>query len=68
MDWKKLLTELLATGLTQKSLGDEVGLTQGAISQVLTDKTGKRGFSWEAGNKLVHLHRARVLEASQDAA
>lgn len=63
MDWKKLLTDLLASGMTQTAIGKEIGLSQGAIAQVLNDTTGKRkGFSYEPGAKLVELHRARVLE------
>jgi len=69
VDWKKLLTELLAEGMTQKAIADEIGLTQGAISQVLNDTTGKRrGFNYEAGSKLIELHRGRIPESKQSAA
>lgn len=62
MDWKKLITELIEAGMTQTAIADEIGLTQGAISQVLNDTTGKRkGFQYEPGAKLVSLHRERVL-------
>lgn len=70
MDWKKLLTELMTAGMTQKAIGDEIGVSQGAIAQILNDTTGKRrGFRYESGAKLVELHRMRILEAAaQDAA
>lgn len=69
MDWKKLLAELMGTGMTQTAIADEIGLSQGAISQVLNDTTGKRkGFQYEAGAKLVELHRQRVLENNTQAA
>lgn len=68
MDWKKLITELIEAGMTQTAIADEIGLTQGAISQVLNDTTGKRkGFQYEPGAKLVLLHRQRVLESSSAA-
>lgn len=69
MDWKKLLTELIESGMTQTAIAEEMGITQGAISQVLTDTTGKRkGFQYEPGAKLVALHRQRVLEGSNTTA
>lgn len=64
MDWKKLLTDLIESGMTQTAIADAIGLTQGAISQVLNDTSGKRkGFQYEPGSKLVELHRQRVIDA-----
>lgn len=63
MDWKKILTDLIASGMTQKAIGDEIGISQGAIAQVLNDKDGKRrGFRYETGAKLIELHRSKVSE------
>lgn len=63
MDWKKLLNDLIESGMTQRAIAEEIGLTQSAISQVLTDTTGKRkGFQYEPGAKLIDLHRQRVIE------
>lgn len=66
MDWKKLLTDLIASGMTQTAIAEHIGITQGAISQVLNDTSGKRkGFQYEPGHRLVELHRLRVLESSK---
>lgn len=64
MDWKKLLSELIDTGMTQTAIASEVGVSQGAIAQVLNDKTGKRrGFKYESGARLIELHKSRVVTA-----
>jgi predicted transcriptional regulator len=58
VDWKKLLTELMAAGLTQKVIADELELSQGAVSHLLTGRTA--AMQWEKGEKLIALHKARV--------
>lgn len=65
VDWKKLLTELLATGMTQSAIGDEIGVSQGTISHLLNGRIAT--VEWERGEKLIELHRTRVLEAQNAA-
>ncbi|WP_420889300.1 hypothetical protein [Cupriavidus gilardii] len=45
--------------MTQREIAEHIGVTQGAISQVLRDTTGRRGFKYEPGQKLVELHVQR---------
>ncbi|HEM7839623.1 TPA: hypothetical protein U2Q23_001103 [Burkholderia multivorans] len=60
MNWKSLIRDLLAAEWTQRAIAEHIGVTQAAISQVLSDKAGaQRGFRFEPGQKLVELH-ARV--------
>lgn len=63
MNWKSILLELLAQpGMTQQRIAEAIGVTQGAISQVLNSKTGTRGFRFEPGQKLIDLHRVHCVE------
>jgi predicted transcriptional regulator len=62
MDWKKLISDLVASGLTQAAIASHIGVTQGAISQVLrADPDARRGFKYEPGRKLIALHAERVI-------
>lgn len=58
MDWKTLIAELLASGMTQQAIGAEVGLSQGAISHLVNGRTASVG--WETGEKLIRLHVQRI--------
>jgi len=56
--WKQLITELEACGLTQEKIGQAVGLSQGAISQI--KNIAGREPAYRAGARLVELHRRRT--------
>jgi len=56
--WHILVRNLLDTGLTQTQIAAAIGVTQGAVSQVL-NAPGKRGFGFSSGNALLHLHAER---------
>jgi len=56
--WHTLIRNLLDTGMTQAQVAVAIGVTQGAVSQVL-NSGGKRGFGFTAGNALIHLHSQR---------
>ncbi|HEX8894427.1 MAG TPA: helix-turn-helix domain-containing protein [Terriglobales bacterium] len=68
MNWSKLITELLASGMTQAEIADRIGVTQSAINQVLhqgRQKRAQRGFKFEPGMKLVELHKSVVLDKAK---
>ena len=52
MEWKDKLKALMAAGLSQADIAAKIGLTPGAVSQVLNDETGKRGFGPKSGKRL----------------
>lgn len=58
MDWKTLIAELLASGMTQQAIGTEIGLSQGAISHLVNGRTAS--VDWETGEKLIRLHGQRT--------
>lgn len=56
--WKELITQLEAEGVSQREIGEYVGLTQGAVSQLkLVDG---REPSYHVGVKLIELHRQKL--------
>lgn len=61
MDTKKLVSELLGTGLTQTALGEMIGCTQGYLSHIITGRRGK-SVSYEIGSKIEILHERLVLK------
>ena len=56
MDWKKIISELVLSGWTQKTLGEHIGRSQGWVSGVQIGKI--RGVRWEDGQALIQLHAA----------
>lgn len=55
MDWKDLLSDLFAFGLTQSVIAERIGVAQSAISELATGKTKEP--RWSTGQKLQTLHR-----------
>jgi predicted transcriptional regulator len=67
VNWKKLLTELIDSGMTQAAIAEEIGVSQSRIAQVVSSTPeSPHGFRYEPGEKLVSLHRGRVIEASSE--
>ncbi|WP_205191306.1 helix-turn-helix transcriptional regulator [Burkholderia sp. LMG 13014] len=69
MDWKTIIADCLATGLSQADIARQIGVTQSAISHVV--KGNQRGFLYEPGRKLIELHerlmaRKGGIDASDD--
>lgn len=60
MDWKKLIADLAASGMTQTEIGAAIGVSQGRIGQVIGGKGAT--FKYETGVRLVELHRQRCSE------
>jgi len=61
MDWKTLLLDLCAAGLTQAEIGLAIGLSQPAVSDLVRGRTAT--VSWEVGNALIALHAKRCTPA-----
>jgi transcriptional regulator with XRE-family HTH domain len=59
MDMKKIVSELLSTGLTQQQLADLVNCKQPTINAFLHGKRGKRP-TLEIGSGLLDLYSERV--------
>ena len=58
MNWKQLIADLAAAGVTQSQIAEECGVAQATVSDLYRGETKSPGF--EFGNKLVQLHRAKV--------
>lgn len=61
IDWKHILAELAAAGYTQRSIAQEIGVTQPTISCLVSGT--QRDLAWTKGERLRLLH-ARVCGAS----
>lgn len=59
--WNKLITDLESSGMTQEEIGNAVGVTQGAISQIKNIES--REPSYNVGVKLIALHRRTLRNA-----
>lgn len=66
MDWKDLLSEMFANGLTQTVIAERVGVAQSAISELATGKTKEP--RWSTGQKLRSLYRATKRRPSKQEA
>lgn len=69
MNWQKIVSEILDSGMTQTELAKQVHCSQNLISNLLTGVRGKR-VSYEIGASLVAEHKKRKLHKGsvQDAA
>lgn len=54
MDWKSIIAELMSAGVTQKEIGEQVGLKQPSVSDLARGVTAE--VSWKVGEKLLALH------------
>ncbi len=57
MDWKLLISSLMAAGVSQKEIGCEIGLSQAAVSDLYRGRTSR--VEWSAGQRLIALHSKR---------
>lgn len=65
MNWSELIKDIQTHGWTQAEIADEVGTSQGHISDLLTDRRGKR-LGYQIGKNLVAL-RARLARKAKAA-
>lgn len=55
MDWKTLIQDLVASGLTQVEIANRVGCSQPTIAMLASG--AQRDIRWTYGEKLRALHR-----------
>lgn len=58
MNWTELINDLVATGLSQKAIGDAVDCSQNAIWNLQKGNTSDPAHS--TGEKLIALHEKHV--------
>lgn len=63
MDWKKIIQEILSSGMTQAAVAEHVGIKQPSLSEILNSET-RKGVRWETGNKLIALHKRVMRKAA----
>lgn len=57
MDWKQLILEIQATGLSQAQVGELIGKSQAWVSAI--SKGIYSDVRWTDGQALIHLHDER---------
>src|SRR6266496_2432136 len=58
MNWKKIISDLMAAQMTQREIAEYIGVTQSAVSQILSEKKlTQKGFRYEPGQRLLALHK-----------
>lgn len=55
MEWKKIISDLLNSGLTQAQIASETGVPQPTISALLNEK--QKELNYLNGNRLVCFHQ-----------
>jgi predicted transcriptional regulator len=58
MDWKTLLEDLQAVGMSQTEIGRELGKSQAWVSATLSGQYND--LKWSDGQALIALHAAKV--------
>ena len=58
MNWKTLITELQAVGLSQSAIGAELGKSQAWVCAVLAGQYAD--LKWSDGQALLKLHASQV--------
>jgi len=59
MDWKKLIADLLASGMTQTEIAAHCGVGQGTVSDLYRGST--RQPTYDFGDALRRLHSQRCV-------
>ncbi|OGT02139.1 MAG: hypothetical protein A2143_00645 [Gallionellales bacterium RBG_16_57_15] len=65
MDWKKLIQEIIATGMTQVAIAEEIGVKQPSIVDVLQGRTQE--LKWSNGQRLIKLHSIKCAAPKRKA-
>jgi predicted XRE-type DNA-binding protein len=64
MDWKNIITEICASGMTQRQVAAEVGIAQPSLCDIANGHT--KSPSWPVGDALLRIHD-RVIKAKKRA-
>lgn len=64
MNWKNLIADLIASGLTQMQIAEKAGCKQASISDLSTGKTNQPSYA--IGSALVAMHK-RAMRRKQPA-
>lgn len=56
--WEKIISDLIASGLTQREIASRVGISQAHVSDLSLGRRGKR-IGFEVGKALSDLHEHR---------
>lgn len=65
MDWKKLISEIAETGMTQVEIAEQAGCAQSSLSDLACGRTKEPIY--RIGKKLVALHELRCCQKKQAA-
>ena len=65
MDWKQLIADITASGLTQAEIASRSGLAQSAISELATGKTVEPRYS--TAKKLIAIINTLAKKRKQEA-
>lgn len=65
MNWKCLISELIASGMTQVQIAQKAGCTQASISDLATGRTENPAYS--IGSALIALHKKATRKRKQPA-
>lgn len=55
MDWKQLVADIKAAGMTQEQIATEIGVSVGSLSELINGKIGEP--KWSRGDALIVLHQ-----------
>jgi len=66
MNWKKIIHDLVCSGLTQAQIADLAATGQSHVSGLLRGERKQPG--WALGERLLALHRARCGKSAKQAA
>lgn len=65
MDWKTVLAEIRASGLTQAEIAERVSVTQSVVSDLCKGKNANPSFA--LGSALLGLHKKRSKQPAKAA-
>ena len=66
MDWKKIISEIVATGMTQSEIAKEIDIKQPSVSAIASGETADP--KWSTARRLLDLHKRRCGAEKQEAA